>query len=153
MDFDDNDDAFESDEEFERKRQEESKRVENLPITKKGEDLFKTINSLIATIDEEKDILRHRETLFENITIINAKIRGAEAGDLYTLRMENAVIIKVHARSIITATSSLKMMKLGYKEHLDLLREEMEDFRVIFVEWVNSFDKTNDIPDDWGLFY
>jgi hypothetical protein len=67
--------------------------------------------------------------------------------------MENAVIIKVHARSIITATSGLKMMKLGYKEHLDLLREEMDDFRVIFVEWVNSFDKTNDIPDDWGLFY
>lgn len=153
MDFDDDDDDFENDEEFERKRQEERMRVENLPITQKGKDLFKTINSLIATIDEERDMLRYRETLFEDIAIINAKIRGAEAGDLYTLRMENAVIIKVHARSIITATSGLKMMKLGYKEHLHLLREEMEEFRVIFVEWVNSFDKTNDIPDDWGLFY
>lgn len=153
MSFDDDDDDFESDEEFERKRQEERKRVENLPITKKGKDLFKTINSLIATIDEEKDILRHRETLFEDIAIINAKIRGAEAGDLYTLRMENAVLIKVHARSIITITSGLKMMNLGYEEHLNLLREEMDEFRILFVDWVNSFDKSNDIPDDWGLFY
>lgn len=153
MNFDDDDDDFESDEEFERKRQEERKRVENLPITKKGNDLFKTINSLIATIDEEKDILRHRETLFEDIAIINAKIRGAEAGDLYTLRMENAVLIKVHARSIITITSGLKMMNLGYEEHLNLLREEMDEFRILFVDWVNSFDKSNDIPDDWGLFY
>jgi hypothetical protein len=153
MNFDDDYDDFESDEEFERKRQEESKRVENLPITKKGEDLFKTINSLIATFDEEKDMLRCRDTLFEDIAIINAKIRGAEAGDLYTLRMENAVIIKVHARSIISTTSGLKMMKIGYKEHLNLLRQEMEEFRVIFVDWVNSFDKSNDIPDDWRLFY
>jgi hypothetical protein len=153
MNFDEDDDDFKSDEEFDRKRQEERLRVENLPISKKGKDIFKTINSLLATIDEEKDMLHYRDTLFEDIAIINAKIRGAEAGDLYTLRMENAVIIKIHARNIITTTSGLKMMKLGYKEHLDLLREEMEEFRVIFVEWVNSFDKSNDIPDDWGLFY
>ncbi|MCP9761855.1 hypothetical protein [Lacihabitans soyangensis] len=153
MDFDDDDDDFESDEEFERKRAEERKRVANLPITKKGNEIFETISSLVATIDSEKDKFRYQETLFEDIAIINAKIRGAEAGDLYTLRMENAVLIKVHARSIITITSGLKMMNLGYEEHLNLLREEMEEFRILFVDWVNSFDKSNDIPDDWGLFY
>ncbi len=151
MIFDDDD--FESEEEFEKQRQEERRRVENLPITKKGKEIFETVSSLIATIDLEKDKFRYQETLFEDIAIINAKIRGAEAGDLYTLRMENAVLIKVHARSIITITSGLKMMNLGYEEHLNLLREEMDEFRIVFVDWVNSFDKSDDIPDDWGLFY
>ncbi len=153
MNFEHNDDDFESDEEFEKERQEEYKRVENLPITKKARGLLKTINSLIATIDQEKDLLRYGDSLFEDIAIINAKIRGAEAADLYTLRMENAVLIKIHARNIISTTSGLKMMYLGYKDHLLMLRDEMEEFRLIFVEWVNGFDKANDIPDDWGLFY
>jgi hypothetical protein len=38
-------------------------------------------------------------------------------------------------------------------DYLDLLRNEIEEFRLIFIDWVQSFDKTNDIPDNWGLFY
>jgi hypothetical protein len=89
----------------------------------------------------------------EDVMIINAKLRGAEAGDLYSIRMENAVIIKTHAVSLLTATSGLKMMGLSNNKYLQLLRDEIEAFRILFVEWINSFDKTNDIPDGWGLFF
>ncbi|MCP9766443.1 hypothetical protein EGI22_00895 [Lacihabitans sp. LS3-19] len=150
--FDDEDFDFD-DEELEKEMKEERKRVKNLPIVKKAKDLFETIQSLVETIDEEKDQLNYRGLLFEDIAIINAKIRGAEGGDLYTLRMENAVLIKIHARSIITCMSGLEMMDLGHKDYLNLMRSEMEEFRELFVAWVGTFDKSNDIPDDWGLFY
>lgn len=153
MIFDDDDDDDFDDEEFEKEMAEKRRRKENLPIVKKAKDIFQTINALIATIDYEKDDLGYRDILFEDIAIINAKISGAEAAELYTLRMENAVIIKIHARNIITITSGMKMMKLGHEEYLNLLRDEMEEFRILFVDWVNSFDKSDDIPDDWGLFY
>ena len=91
--------------------------------------------------------------MMEDVMIINAKLRGAEGGDLYSIRMENAVIIKVHAMSLLTATSGLKMMGLSNNKYLQLLRDEIEEFRKLFVEWVNTFDKTNDIPDGWGLFF
>lgn len=95
----------------------------------------------------------YKNIMMEDVMIINTKLRGAEAGDLYSLRMENAVVIKIHAVSLLTATSGLKMMGLSNNKYLQLLRDEIEEFRKLFVEWINSFDKTNDIPDGWGLFY
>jgi hypothetical protein len=106
-------------------------------------------------LDEEdiKTFAEHYKGLMmEDVMMMNAKLRGAEAADLYSLRMENAVVIKIHAVSLLTATSGLKMMGLSNNKYLQLLRDEIEAFRKLFVEWVNSFDKTNDIPDDWGLF-
>jgi len=88
-----------------------------------------------------------------NAYMLGPKIAGAEAADLYTLRMENAVLIKIHARELLTQTSFCKAEKLSKPEYLKLLRDEIENFRILFVEWVKSFDKENDIKDDWGLFY
>jgi hypothetical protein len=107
-------------------------------------------------LDEEdlKSFGEHyKGIMMEDVMIINAKLKGAEGGDLYSIRMENAVIIKVHAMSLLTATSGLKMMGLSNNKYLQLLRDEIEEFRKLFVEWVNTFDKTNDIPDGWGLFF
>lgn len=95
----------------------------------------------------------YKSIMMEDVMIINAKLRGAEGGNLYSIRMENAVIIKVHAMSLLTATSGLKMMGLSNNKYLQLLRDEIEEFRKLFVDWINTFDKTNDIPDGWGLFY
>ncbi len=106
-------------------------------------------------LDEEdiKTFAEHyKGMMMEDVMVINAKLRGAEAVDLYSQRMENAVVIKIHAVSLLTATSGLKMMGLSNNKYLQLLRDEIEVFRKLFVEWVTSFDKTNDIPDDWGLF-
>jgi hypothetical protein len=106
---------------------------------------------------DEEDIKtfgeHYKSIMMEDVMIMNAKIRGAEAGDLYSIRMENAVIIKTHAVSLLTATSGLKMMGLSNNKYLQLLRDEIEEFRKLFLEWIQSFDKTNDIPDGWGLFF
>src|SRR5690349_18768506 len=46
-------------------------------------------------IPVSQDYLEHmREIMLGDATIIPAKISGAEAGDLYILRMENAAIIR-----------------------------------------------------------
>jgi hypothetical protein len=37
-------------------------------------------------------------------------------------------------------------------KYLDVLRNEIDAFREIFVKWVTSFDKNNDLPDEWHLF-
>ena len=123
-------------------------------MEKKAREIFEIVDSLMELIDEEDDFMAHyRGLLFEDASIICAKIAGAEGGDLYTLRMENAVVIKIHARSLLTQTSGLKMM--GFKEtrYLKVLRDAIEEFRLLFIEWVNSFDKSNDIPDEWGPLF
>jgi hypothetical protein len=87
----------------------------------------------------------YKQMMMEDVMIMDAKIPGAERGDLYSLRMENAVIIKIHARSLLTHTSGLKMMSYPNLEYLQALRDEIEEFRKLLVECVNNFDKTYDI--------
>lgn len=33
-----------------------------------------------------------------------------------------------------------------------ILRNTIDDFRLLFIDWVKTFDCSNYIPDSWGLF-
>jgi hypothetical protein len=33
-----------------------------------------------------------------------------------------------------------------------MVRDLIEEYRVLFVEWVAGFDNSNALYDDWGLF-
>lgn len=152
MSFWDKDDDEQSDEEYERERKAEEERVKNLPIVRKAKDLFKTISAFMASIEDSEDSKDLKSSLFGDIAIINAKIRGAEAGDLYSIRMENAVLVKYHAVGIKNTMHAFEMFELGNQAYLDLIRNEIEEFRLIFVDWVASFKRTDEYPDEWGLF-
>ncbi|SHN77326.1 hypothetical protein SAMN05444395_11184 [Flavobacterium fryxellicola] len=85
--------------------------------------------------------------------IIPAKIAGAESGDLYCIRMQNAALIREHAMHLYLQVGSLRFHK-NYKdlEYVKLIHKELDEFRLLFLDWVNSFDTSNHIWDDWGLF-
>ena len=36
--------------------------------------------------------------------------------------------------------------------YIDVLRNEIEAFRKIFIDWVAAMDKETDLPDEWHLF-
>ncbi len=92
------------------------------------------------------------EHILENSTIIPAKIAGAEGGDLYDIRMECAAMVRKCAMEIRVNCNGLKMCKFPDEDYLDLLRSEIEEFRVLFAEWVKTFDSGNYVIDRWGLF-
>lgn len=166
--WEDDDDNFDpEDPELQREMEKEQQRLENLPVMVKALEIFDLVNALTQTFEVAKmkpdfeveegltaDILEHYKCLMEeDAMMMNAKLRGAEATDLYTLRMENATVVKIHARNLLAHASGLKMY--GYPNHayLDMLREEINKFRLLFLDWIASFNKYNDIPDGWGLFY
>lgn len=161
MHFDDEDDDGFDWEEFERnydpteaqrEMEAENRRIEQLPVLKKANEILEITQAIVGTIDEEDDVLMMSEQMMANAMMLPSKIVGAEGVDLYTLRMENAVIIKIHARELLTQTNYLRSENLSNPEYIQLLCNEIENFRALFVEWINSFDKENDAPDDWGLF-
>src|SRR5690606_4306412 len=89
----------------------------------------------------------------QNALIIPAKIAGAADEDmLYDIKMENAAIIRKAARELITDARGIQMHGFKDVEYLDILRKEVEEFRVLFAEWVKTFDCWNYIIDRWGLF-
>lgn len=132
----------------------EQHRIYSMPIMRKAKQIYELVRALVETFPEEDDMAAHyREIMLCDAGILGAKIAGAEGADFYTLRMENAVQIKIAAKNLIAQTSGLKMLGISEPHYLQLLRDEIEDFRLLFVDWVNTFDRTRDFQDDWGLFY
>jgi len=43
------------------------------------------------------------------------------------------------------------MLDINEEDYVDLLREKIEEFRLLFVDWIRSFEKTYDIPDNWAI--
>ena len=66
--------------------------------------------------------------------------------------MENATIMKVDGRHLNSMSYQLAMEETHAEEHLNLLREAIEEFKVLFVSWVNNFDPKDRMDDGWGLF-
>lgn len=163
MRFDDNDDEpFDWDDdgfgenhdpfEIPRELEAENQRIENLPILRKAREVLEVTQAIVATINQEEDVLMMHEQMVANAMILAPKVVGAEGADLYTLRMENAVLIRIHARDLLAQTDYCEAEQLTDAAYLDLLRDEIDSFRQLFVEWINGFDKKNDALDEWGLF-
>jgi hypothetical protein len=130
----------------------ERKRVEALPIFQKAEEIYELTRRIIDSIDNDKVKMLHSNIMLEDSIILAAKIAGAEAVDDFILKMENATIIKIHARSLQTQSASLIYQDILPKEYLLLLRKEIEVFKILFRDWVKSFESANKEGDGWGLF-
>lgn len=129
--------------------------TDNMPIYQKAEQIFKLTEGLVQIIPTDNEILQETTVRFmlENAMIIPVKIVGAEAGDLYDLRMENAAIIRKAARELYVQAGSLRFEEsITDIDYIDLLRNTIDEFRLLFIDWVASFDQWNYIKDGWGLF-
>ncbi|MEZ0130683.1 hypothetical protein AB9T88_13335 [Flavobacterium sp. LBUM151] len=130
-------------------------KTEDMPIYQKAEQIFRLTEGLVQIIPVENEFLQETTVRFmlENAMLIPVKIAGAEGGDLYDLRMENAAIIRRAARELYVQAGSLRFEEgITDKDYIELLRNTIEEFRLLFIDWVASFDVWNYIKDSWGLF-
>jgi hypothetical protein len=132
--------------------QRENERIQNLPLMRKARQIYATTEAFLASIPEDQNFEHYRIILLENALQLESRISSAEGCDLYTRRMENAVMIKVAARNLLTQLNGLEQMNYSEPAYLGILRREINEFRILFLDWINSFDRKKDIPDDWGLF-
>lgn len=124
--------------------------MQSSAIYKKALEIVKITESLIHTFDDIKDKLRLKEQMMRNARLLPAKVAGAEAMDLYSLKMENAVLIKIAARELLADTSLCRQMDICTEDYLQVLRNEIESFRLLYLDWIRSFDKSIDIEDGWS---
>lgn len=135
----------------------ENSSLENSEIYKKQDEIFnlclrihiicKDLNDQYAEI-----LLEQAAFMLADSSLISAKLTSAWHLDIYDLKMENACLIRKAARDILLTSNSL--ISLGFKDedYLQILRRSIEDFRILFAEWVKTFDPWNYHIDRWGLF-
>lgn len=92
----------------------------------------------------------HVKMIMNDAYEIAVKIKSSEAG-LYTIRMENASIIRKNAQFIKISTNSFLLDGLMEPQNRQIIRDEIEKFKELFKVWVKSFQK-DEFEDEWGLF-
>jgi len=123
-----------------------------LSVFKKAEEIVEITSAIVASFkDENEEEGLVAQLMMENALKLPAKIANAEGGDIYSHRMDNAVLIKLAAKELNSQTYLCKQLELTDAAYLRILRDEIEKFRNLFLLWVNSFDSTNDIVDEWNF--
>jgi len=84
--------------------------------------------------------------------LLTVKIAGAEGAELYDLKMEAATFIRKAACDLKVMNHTLE--EFGFKDvaYFQIVRDLIEEYRLLFIAWVAGFDKWNYITDRWGLF-
>lgn len=129
--------------------------LEQFPLYKKAMEIFMLTRGLAEIIPDDNDFLQETTVKFmmEDAMMIPTKIAGAYGVGLYDLKMENAAIIRKCARELMVRAGSLRYEEdIKDKEYITLLRNAIEEFRLLFIEWVGSFDQWDYVIDRWGLF-
>ena len=104
----DNDDDFLS----------ERKKLENMPIYKKGKEIYDVVRQISSLIPEDdKELQTQIEFAIADASQLTVKIAGAEGGDLYDIRMECAAIIRKAARDLYVSYHSFKMYGFDHAEY------------------------------------
>jgi hypothetical protein len=133
------------------------------PIYKKALDIQKLVESLIELVrasdlpnadDLDIELINDKlsemeENAFELPTLISEASLSTMP---YDFRMENAVYIKNAASELLEDALYIEEMGLKDIDYLDLLYDEIEALRLLFIEWIETFELWKYDCEDWGLF-
>jgi hypothetical protein len=107
---------------------------------------------LIFKKGEEIYLQPVKANMLEDASLLTVKVAGAEAGELYDIKMEAATIVRKAANDLMVQNHALEMFGFEYVEYYDIVRRLIEEYRLLFIDWVAGFDKWDYIIDRWGLF-
>jgi len=124
-----------------------------LPIYKKGWEIYEVVDQICQLIPEEDEMLGHvKSIMLEDAMMLTVKVAGAEAGQLYDIKMEAAAIIRKAALNLMIQNHSLEMFGFEHLEYFQIVRNLLEEYRLLFIDWVSKFDRWDYVIDRWGLF-
>lgn len=125
-----------------------------IPLYRKGKEIFDVVHKIAELIPNDDDSpLQHiKANMISDSALLTVKLAGACGGDLYDIRMEAAAIIRKAARDLMVTNHSLEMFDFKEVAYFQIVRDLLEEYRLLFIDWVASFDQWNYSIDRWGLF-
>lgn len=127
--------------------------IKQHPLFCKGNEILEVVYQIAELIPAHKSHLNTiKRIMLEDALVLTSKVAGAEGGDLYDLRMECATLIRKAAHNLMVQNHTLEMFGFEHTEYFDIVQKLIDEYRLIFIDWVAGFDKWNYVVDDWGLF-
>ncbi|MDR3058467.1 MAG: hypothetical protein LBU84_10055, partial [Prevotella sp.] len=138
---------------FDDEEQEDKISVESLPIYQKGREIRDVVQILAELMPEDNEHLQIvKSEMLYHASLLTVKVVGAHAVDLYDLKMEAATFIRKAACDLKLMNHSLEEFGFKKVEYFQIVRRLIEEYRLLFIDWVAGFDKWSYITDRWGLF-
>jgi len=138
---------------------------QELPIYKKAEEIYKLVQSMTSFVEDYPFKIEYdfdREMVDDSIRSMNEKSfeirmliqQTCHEHRQYHEAMENAMVIKYYVNEVVCDVNRLENTGLKESEFVDLFHEALEEFRVLFKEWITTFPKFRyyKYDTDWGLY-
>jgi hypothetical protein len=139
-------------------------------IVGKVEEIYHLVNAFIETIGLKlnKDTTSDFETipalaenemhstylgedLLQCAVELYMAVRVADSDELYFAKMEQAVLAKVQAVKILELIDEIERSGKSKGPYLELIRSNIDSFKMLFKVWVTTFEPTKNMEDDWGI--
>jgi hypothetical protein len=128
-------------------------KIEDIPLYRKGKEILDMVFSIGSLIPEDNEHLQFiKGMMISDAAQLTVKVAGAHGAGLYDLKMEAAAIIRKAARDLTVQSHALEMFGFKEVEYFQIVRDLVEEYRLLFIDWVTDFDKWDYIIDRWGLF-
>ncbi|MGW8123532.1 hypothetical protein ACV07N_12805 [Roseivirga echinicomitans] len=125
----------------------------SLPLYRKGKEIFELVMKIADLIPDDDPMLQNtKQFMIEDAMMLSVKVAGASGVGLYDLKMEAAAIIRKSARDLMVQNHALEMFDFKEAHYFNLVRDLIEEYRLLFIDWVAAFDPWDYIIDRWGLF-
>lgn len=144
-------------------KDEDGEAWKNAPLRKAAKTLYNQwrevmsgIYALLSSAEKDPEMpegfFEDQESLIIGDAMqIAVKIKTSESLEMYVLLMENASIVRKNAIFIQTQISSMALMGVIEESHAEAVRADMEEFRLLFIEWIDTFKK-DEFEDEWKFF-
>ncbi|UJP65980.1 hypothetical protein [Mongoliitalea daihaiensis] len=106
---------------------------------------------LVSLLDKARTELYGIEML-DCCDLLEKTYIEVEANENYVEKMDLAVLFKITAKKMYALSFKLVLNKTDTEDHLELLRDGIEEIRLLFLPWIKSFESFEKYPDGWGIF-
>ncbi len=126
----------------------------SLPLYRKGKEIFELVMKIADLIpDDDPRLQNTKQFMIQDAMMLSVKVASASSGvGLYDLKMEAAAIIRKSARDLMVQNHALEMFDFKEAHYFDMVRDLIEEYRLLFIDWVAAFDPWDYVIDRWGLF-
>jgi hypothetical protein len=110
---------------------------------------------LVEIVPKEDEFWRETTVrlMIGNAFLIPSKIAGAADAGLYDLKMENAALMRKAAIELYVHAGSLRFEEcITDKDYIELLRNTIDEFKLLFIDKISGFYVGDYIEASWGLF-
>lgn len=129
----------------------EDARIQSLAIVQKAALVSDLIISFCEHLGDSQVEYEYKKILLNAGLELCNKIVIAETSSYFNDKVENALLVKMAVKKVLHQLAGMQVLGLSDKEYSHLIEKEIEEFRLLYNEWVNAFNNSTTLSDGWDL--